>query len=495
MTNILLILTFFLTAVTTALPWHHRGRHHHHHHRKHPKHPKVTSSPALPSRSAIIWPTSPVASNPSAFATGTSIPPSSPSSHIPTGVFSTSKPAAVTASATGIRPSASRAPVIIRNGTAPVARSGTAIAPSATPSAAPSTGKPCADFLRGVNIGGWLLLDSVLNAKLLAAADATGQWSYDSSEGAAAKLDDHWKTYFTESDMQSLSQYGINAVKIPVGYWAWDNYGTPYKQGADAYLEAAIGWAAAAGIKVWIDVSNTDASANTFAEASPDYAVTHSLNILTEIATKYGGAAHADTVVAIQIFSSPIASSNTANPDSFIQQAYSTVRKAASNPNLQVILPDGSSSPQSWVPLAQSCDSTKGMLSVSESMSQLSCPCEQSMTQRQHIQHACERGYNMAGLNHNSLSIYVGDFNPATNATIYTEGWTDDVVTDVRKYVEANLAVFEAYTSGYFFWSWAVDAGETAGAGWGFKDGMDKGWIPMPLNDRSKFKYPGQCDV
>ena len=351
--------------------------------------------------------------------------------------------------------------------------------------------------MRGVNIGGWLLLDTILNAKLLSAADAKGQWAFDSTEGALAKLTDHWNSYFTEADVQDLKSYGINSIKIPVGYWAWDNSGTPYKQGADTYLEKAIGWAASAGIKVWIDVSNTDSTTTTTAEVSPDYAMSHSLSILSKIATKYGSADYASTVVAIQIFSHPIATPNAeANADqTFISKAYSSIRSAAANPNLQVILPDGSSSPSDWIPTAQSCSSTKGMFAVAEPFSELSCPCEQQMTQVQHIERACERGYNIAGLNHAQISIYVGEFSPATNATMNVEGWTEDVVTDVRKYVEANLEVFEAYTSGYFFWSWAQDSDEVAGVGWAFKAGIEKGYIPNPLNDPAQRKYPGQCDA
>ena len=337
-------------------------------------------------------------------------------------------------------------------------------------------------------------MDSTLNANLLSKSDSATQWAFDAAEGSLAKLEDHWKSYFTEGDIQTLKSYGVNAIKIPVGYWAWDNSGTPYLQGADAYLEKAVGWAKAAGIKVWIDLSNTE---NTAAEVSQDYALTHSLDILTKVATKYGASEYASTVVALQIFHCPVGipSSDAASFESFASQAYSAIRTASKNPNLQVIMPEGASSPSDYIPTAQACSSTKGMFAVAESMSELTCPCEQEMTQDQHIKQACERGYNIAGLNHFDISIYVGEFNPATNATMNTEGWTDDVITDVRKYVEANLSIFEAYTSGYFFWSWAQETEEVAGVGWGFKAGIEKGYIPKPLNDLSQRQYPGQCDV
>jgi len=47
----------------------------------------------------------------------------------------------------------------------------------------------------------------------------------------------------------------MNHVRIPIGYWAaapLDN--DPYVQGQIPYLDKAIAWADAAGLKVWIDL-------------------------------------------------------------------------------------------------------------------------------------------------------------------------------------------------------------------------------------------------
>lgn len=51
---------------------------------------------------------------------------------------------------------------------------------------------------------------------------------------------------------------------------ALDNTGTPYisyglGQGADYYLEKAIGWAQTAGIRVWVDCHGSPGSQNGWA--------------------------------------------------------------------------------------------------------------------------------------------------------------------------------------------------------------------------------------
>lgn len=68
-------------------------------------------------------------------------------------------------------------------------------------------------FLRGVNIGGWLVLEKWMNEDVFSgdASDAEDQYSFDSTSGAADALEHHWSTWFTESDVLLLKSYGLNA--------------------------------------------------------------------------------------------------------------------------------------------------------------------------------------------------------------------------------------------------------------------------------------------
>lgn len=72
---------------------------------------------------------------------------------------------------------------------------------------------PDTDFLRGVNIGGWLVLEKWMNGDVFtgAGADAADEFNFDSTDGAAEALDKHWSTWFTEADVQTLKSYGLNA--------------------------------------------------------------------------------------------------------------------------------------------------------------------------------------------------------------------------------------------------------------------------------------------
>ena len=55
--------------------------------------------------------------------------------------------------------------------------------------------------------------------------------------------------------LDELNESRLNHVRIPVGYWAFDvSDGEPYVQGQLPYLDKAVNWAQAHGLKVIVDL-------------------------------------------------------------------------------------------------------------------------------------------------------------------------------------------------------------------------------------------------
>jgi len=79
--------------------------------------------------------------------------------------------------------------------------------------------------LRGVNLGGWLVLEKWMTPSLFAGTDAVDEYTFMRTEGAAAKLTRHWDTFITEEDFAWLQAQGINAVRLPIGFWAIEPHG------------------------------------------------------------------------------------------------------------------------------------------------------------------------------------------------------------------------------------------------------------------------------
>jgi glucan 1,3-beta-glucosidase len=76
--------------------------------------------------------------------------------------------------------------------------------------------------LRGVNLGGWLVLEKWMTPSLFAGTDAVDEYTLVRTLGAAEKITKHREEFITEDDFRWLQSHGINAVRLPVGFWVVD---------------------------------------------------------------------------------------------------------------------------------------------------------------------------------------------------------------------------------------------------------------------------------
>lgn len=303
-------------------------------------------------------------------------------------------------------------------------------------------------------------------------------------------------------------------LRIPVGYWAFDNAGTPYLKGADVYLEQAIGWAKAAGIKVWVDLHGLPGSQNGWDHSGHAGEVAwqqgdnlqHSTAVLVTVAKKYGATEYAGTVVGLELVNEPQSGNgnNFETTKQWAKDTYQAIKAVAANPNLMIVMHDTFMGPNSWTDTATSLG-PRGAFGIDTHIYQVFSDEEKALDQRAHISRACGKSQDLGSANA-IAPTFVGEWSAATDICVNPDGsttagtscsvsgcqcqgdpiesWNDGMAEQVRRYVEAQLDTFEANSSGYFFWSWG-------GPGpWGFKQGIEKGTIPNPVTSR---KYESQC--
>ncbi|WVQ80824.1 hypothetical protein IAT38_002931 [Cryptococcus sp. DSM 104549] len=125
-------------------------------------------------------------------------------------------------------------------------------------------GSVAGDKIRGVNLGGWFILEnwmmpSFFEESIVNETYINDEWSYClvlGQEECLSRLEKHWDTYITEDDFKRFANYSLNTVRIPMGYWSWTDPEEfePYIQGQLPYLERALNWSSMYGLDVLMDL-------------------------------------------------------------------------------------------------------------------------------------------------------------------------------------------------------------------------------------------------
>ena len=131
--------------------------------------------------------------------------------------------------------------------------------------------------LRGVNLGGWLVLEKWITPSLFAGLKATDETSYCVELGAieaARRLQHHWETFITRDDFAWLQRAGINAVRLPVGHWlfgpdypyhrAYGQTRYPFAEGGIAVVDRVFQWAEEFSLRVVLDLHAAPGCQNGF---------------------------------------------------------------------------------------------------------------------------------------------------------------------------------------------------------------------------------------
>ena len=118
--------------------------------------------------------------------------------------------------------------------------------------------------IRGVNLGSMFIMEPWM---------ASTEWANMGCGSALSEFDcvaalgqaransawaTHWSTWITKADIQEMKGYGLNTIRIPVGYWIFEDLvytdSEHFPQGGLAYLEQLCGWATDAGMYIIIDL-------------------------------------------------------------------------------------------------------------------------------------------------------------------------------------------------------------------------------------------------
>ena len=117
---------------------------------------------------------------------------------------------------------------------------------------------------RGLNLGGWLVLEKWMTPELFVGYSAKDEYNLLLQLGDLRKdvISKHRETFITENDFKWMKDYGINVVRLPVGHWLFeDKY--PYLN-ARHYVNKAFKWGNKYDIKILLDLHAAPGCQNGF---------------------------------------------------------------------------------------------------------------------------------------------------------------------------------------------------------------------------------------
>ncbi|CEG79476.1 hypothetical protein RMATCC62417_13937 [Rhizopus microsporus] len=131
------------------------------------------------------------------------------------------------------------------------------------------------DRIRGINLGGWLVLEPFITPKIFeqsipgyeTAAPVADEWTLTERLGPAEakrQLKEHYETFITENDFKKIADMGFNHVRIPTGHWALQVFpGEPFVPHLSwQYLLKGIQWARKYGLRVMVELHTAPGSQN-----------------------------------------------------------------------------------------------------------------------------------------------------------------------------------------------------------------------------------------
>jgi len=390
------------------------------------------------------------------------------------------------------------------------------------------------DKVRGVNLGGWLVLEPWITPSIFdntGNADIVDEWTFGSLQSkstATSVLTNHWNTWITESDFEAIAAAGLNHVRLPIGYWAWDvSGGEPYIQGQLPYLTKAVTWATNQGLKVIVDLHGAPGSQNGFDnsghrgdatwanDGTSGSDVQRTDAIIKQIANLYKD--NPEVVPIIAPLNEP-AGFDGDNWLAVIRQywfdSFGNIRfpyGTAQQSNTVVLIHDAFQPLSFWDGVLTYPD-YEGVAMDTHIYAMFS-QAGVEMSNSQHIQSVCDMQSTLSTFD---LWLIVGEWTPAqTDCAKYLNGrgvgarydgsypgstfvgsctgltgsastFSSSYKTFLRQFWEAQVISYEK-AQGWIQWTWKAENADE----WTYQAGLANGWIPQ---DPTDLMYPNICD-
>ncbi|KAF3937787.1 hypothetical protein ABW19_dt0205352 [Dactylella cylindrospora] len=356
--------------------------------------------------------------------------------------------------------------------------------------------------IRGVNLGGLFIIEPWMQSQ---------EWSnmgcgaYKSEfdcvmnigqAKADAAFKKHWQTWITEADFKEMVSYGINTVRIPVGYWMLEDLvyrdSEYFPKGGYPHLVRICGLAKKYGLYVILDLHGAPGAQikhNAFTgQDAPSagfyvsYQYNRAVTFLGWITKKIHTDPNFSTVGMLQVLNEPLAweQDQTASMiTEYYPKAWNKIRsvekslKVTGNKRLHVMFMDenwGSGNPNQNLPSTDfaSYDYHK----------YVKWDTSVKATRESYMQYSCSSSLGVQG----QKPLIVGEWSLSVpdslqESTMFKTS-SGDAIQWFQHWFIAQQQMYERSGLGWVFWNWKTTLDDWR---WSYRDAVRAGVIPKKL--------------
>ncbi len=335
---------------------------------------------------------------------------------------------------------------------------------------------------RGVNLGSWLVLEKWISPEVFTDTNANDEYTLGLALGkdkATARLKRHRETWITDDDFKWMRARGLNAVRLPVGYWILED-DPPFVSGRET-LDYAFRAAKANGLAVFLDLHGVPGSQNGWDHSgregtlgwhtSPDN-IAHSLRVVEDLA------AHCkqfDNFAGFELLNEPRWDVPLDILKTYYQDGYARVRKSVGPERTTVVIHDAFR-PDKWADFMPPAQYSNVLLDTHLYQCYTDDDKKHDIFAQVEIA-GLERKRQLDAMQ-KQLPGMVGEWSCALDPHSLPglSGFGLDAA--IRAYGSAQLISYET-TRGWFFWTYKTHDG----GGWSFRDCVKRGWLPDQYAD------------
>ncbi|MFZ1812406.1 MAG: cellulase family glycosylhydrolase [Candidatus Saccharimonadales bacterium] len=310
--------------------------------------------------------------------------------------------------------------------------------------------------LRGINLGGWLVVERWITTDVFdgvtgpAEIDIVRELGYDV---ARKRLDRHRATFITEKDFAWLSREGFDFVRLPVGYWLFEQ--TDDFIDGEIYIQKVFRWAEKHAMKIILDFHGLQGSQNGKDHSGQVRKVAlykgdnrgAALRTLEYMARTYG---HEPALLGLGVINEPQLPLCASQLIRYYDRAYRVVRPYL-NDEVKIIVSDAFAPLKVAQKLARRSYGKHIVLDVH--LYQLFSRQDQKMSFEKHIMTAEERWRDLIDEVQRYVPVLVGEWSAALDPSTYEDGQGSEAER-VSDYYLAQKRTFDDSVWAHAYWTY-----------------------------------------